>query len=160
MQFPKQTVIVLGSAGLMVLGAYSYRQPAANAGSHPSTAIRIAQSLKPATQTSNVRMTLSIGATPLHPGKHKLMLTVMNANGQPIATKNVQVAMIMPAKAMAAMGMSGMGEGTAKTSIKPAAKPGTFEVESNLSYGGQWQLKVNVKDTQPPANAVFNIAVK
>ena len=103
---------------------------------------------------------MMLDATSLKQGKSTLMLTVKNAKGQPIAAKEVQVALLMSKKEMESMGMKNMGEVSAKTQVKPAAAPGVFKVETNLPFGGNWQMKVNLKDAQAPASAVFNLRVK
>jgi hypothetical protein len=61
---------------------------------------------------------------------------------------------------MDAMGMKGMGEGSAKTQVKSAASPGTYDIETTIPFAGNWQLKVDLKEAKPPASAVFNLAVK
>ena len=99
-------------------------------------------------------------ATSLQQGKSTLMLTVKNAKGQLIAAKDVQVALLMSEKEMESIGMKSMSEGLAKTQVKPVAAPGAFEVKTNLPFNGNWQMKVNLKDGQAPASAVFNLRVK
>ena len=103
-------------------------------------------------------MTLKAGNTPLKIGKNTLMLSVMDAKtGKPLAVKKIGIEMVMSAKEMKAMGMDGMGSGSAKTEVKSASM-GMFKVTTNPSYGGNWQLQVKVKDIN--ANAVFDIVVK
>lgn len=125
-----------------------------------SSKVKGAQGLKPATQTGKVRMPLKTASTPLKSGKNKLMLTIADAKGQPIAAKNIQAAMLMTAREMGAMGMSGMGQASAKTQVKPNNNPSVFEVETSFPYSGNWELRVNLTGTQPPASAVFKLAVK
>jgi len=170
----KWLLMVLGSAGLISLGACSNGQQAANSGSSPAVSdskttpetsqsgIALAgQVIEPATQTGEARMTLKTAATPLKIGKNTLMLTVLDAKtGKPLAVKDVAVEMTMSEQEMKAMGMGGMGAGSAKTQVKPATSPGTFEIETSPPFGGKWQMKVNLKDTQPPASAIFALAVK
>jgi hypothetical protein len=166
MRVSRRIFVGLSSVGLLLLGVLSHGQKAAFAASglmastEQVSKVKGDQGLKPATQTGKVRMTLKMASTPLKSGKNKLMLTITDAKGQPIAAKNVQVAMIMTAKEMDAMGMSGMGQASAKTQVKPIKNLGMFEVETSLPYGGNWELRVNLTDTQPPARAVFKLAVK
>ncbi len=171
MKFSKRILIVLSGAGLLLLGACSSGQQTASPGSSPAASPsgsmskmeqpnQGGQSLKPVSQTGEAQMTLSSTANPLPQGKNTLMLTVMDAQGQSIAAKDVQVAISMSAKEMDAMGMKGMGEGSAKTTMKPAAAPGQFEVATSLPFGGNWELKAEVKDAKSPASAVFKLAVK
>lgn len=171
MKFSKQILIVLSSVGLIGLGAYSSQASLDNSSTlfasstiteaQQPDSLKIAQSFKPATQTGEVRMTLSGMSTPLKPGKQKLTLMVINAKtGKPTASKDVQVTLTMSAKEMDAMGMKGMGEGSAKTQVKPASSPGIYDIETTVPFAGNWQLKVDLKQAKPPANAVFNLAVK
>lgn len=173
MKFSRRILIALSGAGLLLLGACSSGQQAASPGSSPaaspsdsmskmeqSSNTQGGQSIAPVTQTGEARMSLNTPANPLPQGKNMLMLTVMDAKGQPVAAKEVQVAMIMTAKEMDAMGMKGMGEGSAKTQVKPGTSPGVYEIETSFPFHGNWELKVNLKDAQPPASAVFNVAVK
>lgn len=168
----KLLLIALGSAGLISLGACNNGQQAANSGSSPAVSSSTTmpeteqsgkatggQAIQPATQTGEARMSLNSAATPLKQGKNTLMLTVMDAKtGKPLAVKNVGVEMTMSEQEMKAMGMEGVG--TAKAQVKPASSPGMFEIQSNIPMSGKWQMKVNIKDTQPPASAVFDVAVK
>lgn len=159
----KLLLIVLSSGGLIFLAAWSNGQQIANLGmslAQASTASN-GQVIKPTSQTGKARMTLNAAATPLKQGKNTLMLTIMDAKtSKPKAFKDVRVEMVMSEAEMKAMGMGGMGAGSAKTQVKPAASPGMFEIQTSLPFGGKWQMKVNIKDTQPPASAVFNVAVK
>lgn len=171
MRLSKQILMFLGGAGLLLLAACSSGQPSAS--SSPSAASpdamaktdmaktdqsSNAQMIAPATQTGEARMMLD--AASLKQGKNTLTLTVKDAKGQPIAAKDVQVALMMSAKEMESMGMKGMGDGSAKTQVKPATAPGAFAVETDLPFSGNWQMKVDLKDAQPPASAVFNLPVK
>lgn len=170
----KLLLMVLGIAGLISLGACSNGQQAANSGSSPAISFLNTmnetkqsdkaaggQVVEPVTQTGEARMTLKTAATPLKTGKNALMLTVMDAKtGKPLAVKDVKVEMTMSEQEMKLMGMEGMGAGSAKTQVKPAASAGTFEIETSLPFGGKWQMKVNLKNTQPSASAVFDLAVK
>lgn len=171
MKFSKRILIVLSGAGLLLLGACSSGQQTASPGSSPAASPsgsmskmeqpnQGGQSLKPVSQTGEVQMTINPTASPLPQGKNTLMLTVMDAKGQPIAAKDVQVAISMSAKEMDAMGMKGMGEGSAKTTLTPAAAPGQFAIATSLPFGGNWQLKAEVNDAKPSASAVFKLAVK
>lgn len=165
MQFPQRIFIFLGSVGLLFLGACSNGQQAATPDTSPAAEVtsgptQRTQSLKPATQTGEVHMTLNVPAHPLPQGKNMLMLNVIDAKEQPVIAQNVQVAMTMTAKEMEAMGMKGMGEGSAKTQVKPASSPGTYDIETTIPFVGNWQLKVDLKEAQPPASAVFNLAVQ
>lgn len=158
----KLLLIVLSSGGLIFLAAWSNGQQIPNLGMSLAQAgsASNAQVIKPATQTGKVRMTLKAAATPLKQGKNTLLLSVMDAKtSKPLAVKDVRVEMVMSEAEMKAMGMGGMGAGSAKTQVKPAASPGMFEIQTSLPFGGKWQMKVNIKDTQPPASAVFNVAV-
>lgn len=159
----KLLLIVLSSGGLIFLAAWSNGQQIANLGMSLAQAgpASNAQVIKPATQTGKVRITLNAAATPLKQGKNTLLLSVMDAKtSKPLAVKDVRVEMVMSEAEMKAMGMGGMGAGSAKTQVKPAASPGMFEIQTSLPFGGKWQMKVNIKDTKPPASAVFNVAVK
>ena len=166
MKLSEQILIFFSGAGLLLLAACSSGQPSASnspVAASPDAMAKTDQSsnaqvIAPATQTGEARMMLD--ATSLKQGKNTLMLTVKDAKGQPIAAKEVQVALLMSEKEMESMGMKGMGEGSAKTQVKPAAAPGTFEVETNLPFSGNWQMKVDLKDAQAPASAVFNLPVK
>ncbi|PHJ71120.1 hypothetical protein VF14_00390 [Nostoc linckia z18] len=159
----KWLLIVIGSMGVISLGACSNGQQVDNSGNNPtvssSKTTTGSQVIEPATQTGEAHMILNTEATPLKTGKSTLMLNVTDAkSGKPLAVKNVAVEMVMSEQEMKAMGMEGVG--TAKTQIKPTSSPGMFEIQSSLPYGGNWQLKVNLKDIQPTASAVFNVAVK
>jgi hypothetical protein len=88
------------------------------------------------------------------------MLKVVDSSGKPLTNKAVQAQMTMTAKEMDAMGMKGMGAASAKTQVKPSTTPGLFAIETTIPFGGNWQLKVNLNTVQPPATAVFNLAVK
>lgn len=165
MKLSKSILMFFGGAGLLLLAACSSGQPSAN--SSPATSPDAmakteqssnAQTIAPASQTGEARMMLD--AASLKQGKNTLTLMVKDAKGQPIAAKDVQVALVMSAKEMDAMGMKGMGEGSAKTQVKPATAPGTFAVEAEVPFSGNWQMKVDLKDAQPPASAVFNLPVK
>lgn len=159
----KLLLIVLSSGGLVFLATWSNGQQIANLGISLAQAGTVSngQVIKPTTQTGKARMTLNAADTPLKQGKNTLMLTVMDAKtGKPLAVKDVGVEIVMSEEEMKAMGMGGMGAGSAKTQVKPAASPGMFEIQTSLPFGGKWQMKVNIKDTQPPASAVFNVAVK
>jgi hypothetical protein len=155
-------LVALGSIGLISIAACSNGQPAASNHTERSIALESGTAsgnvLKPSIQTGAARMTLKAGNTPLKIGKNTLMLSVMDAKtGKPLAVKKIGIEMVMSAKEMKAMGMDGMGAGSAKTEVKPASM-GMFKVTTNPSYGGNWQLQVKVKDIN--ANAVFDIVVK
>ncbi|BAU15780.1 hypothetical protein LEP3755_63450 (plasmid) [Leptolyngbya sp. NIES-3755] len=171
MKFSKPMLIFLSGAGLLLFAACSNGQPTANSPSSiaspdsmaktetaKNTASSNLQMLTPTTQTGDARMTLD--ASSLKQGKNTLTLTAKDSKDQAIAAKDVQVAVTMSDKEMEAMGMKGMGEGAAKTQVKPAAAPGAYAVETELPFGGNWQLKVDLKDAQPPASAVFTLPVK
>lgn len=165
MHFPKRLFIFLGSAGLLFLAACSNGQETAtsNSSSVPKTTsspTQGTQSLKPASRMGEIHMTLNVSANPLPQGKNTWTLMVMDAKEQPVVAQNVQVAMTMTAKEMDAMGMKGMGEGSAKTQVKPGSSAGTYDVETTVPFAGNWQLKVDLKEAKPPASAVFNLAVK
>lgn len=166
MQFPKRFLILLGSTGLLFLGACSNGQEAATSSSSPATETTSSpaqgsQRLKPATETGAAQMSLNVPATPLSQGKNKLtLMTMMDTKAQPVDAKEVQVTLTMSAKEMDSMGMKGMGEGSAKTEVKPASSPGTYDIETTVPFAGNWQLKVDLKQAKPPASAVFNLAVK
>jgi len=170
MKLSRRILIALSGAGLVLLGACSSGQQAANPGTssssdsmskmEPSSSNQEGQRIAPVTQTGEARMSLNVAANPLAQGKNMLMLTVMDAKGQPVTAKEVQVAMMMTAKEMDAMGMKGMGEGSAKTQVKPGTSPGVYEIETSFPFHGNWELKVELKDAQSPASAVFNVAVK
>ncbi|NJN39311.1 MAG: hypothetical protein HC790_12345 [Acaryochloridaceae cyanobacterium CSU_3_4] len=85
---------------------------------------------------------------------------VMDAKEQPMVAQNVQAAMTMTVKEMDAMGMKGMGEGSAKTQVKPGSSVGTYDIGTTVPFAGNWQLKVDLKQAKPPASAIFNLAVK
>lgn len=166
MQFSKTILILLGSAGVLFLGACSNGQevttpissPAAETTSSPAQGT---QSLKPAAETGAAQMSLNVPANPLSQGKNRLtLMTMMDAKAQPVDAKKVQVILRMSAKEMDSMGMKGMGEGSAKTQVKPASVPGTYDIETTVPFAGNWQLKVDLKQAKPPASAVFNLAVK
>lgn len=173
MRFSKQFLVVLASAGLLLLGACSSGQQTASSGSSPAaspsnsigkmeqpSSTQSGRSLTPISHTGDAQMTLNLPANPLPQGKNMLMLSVMDTKGQPVVAKEVQVAMTMTDKEMAMMGMKGMGEGSAKTTVKPAASPGQFEIGTSFPFGGNWDLKVDVKDVKPPASAAFKVPVK
>lgn len=158
----KWLLLAVGSIGLISLGACSKGGSTASSDSSQTVAVESGTAsgnvLKPSTQTGAAKMTLKAGNTPLKVGKNTLMLSVMDAKtGKPLAVKNIGVEMVMTAKEMTTMGMSGMGAGTAKTEVQPASM-GMFKVTTNPGYGGNWQLQVKVKDID--ANAVFDLAVK
>lgn len=155
----KLPLIVLTSLGVSLLASCSNAQQANNAVNSPSVLVAKAATggqIEPDTHTGTAHITLKTAA-PLKIGKSTLMLTVTDAKGKP--AKNVTAQMVMTEKEMKGMGMDGMGAGTAKTQVKPGSKPGTFEVQTSLPYGGNWELNVSVKDAQP-SSAVFNLAVK
>lgn len=169
----KWLLIGLASTGVIFLGACSNGQQSANSGSSSpdlsssktvtetgqSSIASSSQVIEPATHMGEARMTLKTEATPLKTGKSTLKLNVTDAKtGKPLAAKNVAVQMVMSEQEMKAMGMEGVG--TAKTQVKSASSPGMFEIQTSLPYAGNWQLKVNLKDIQPTASAVFNLAVK
>ena len=157
MKFLRLPLIVLTSLGVGLLAFNSNAQQV----NSPSALVAKAATggqIEPNTHTGTAHITLKTSA-PLKMGKNTLMLTVTDAKGKLVAAKNVTVQMVMTAKEMKAMGMDGMGAGTAKTQVKPGAKPGTFEVQTSLPYRGNWELNVSVKDSQP-SSAVFNLAVK
>ncbi len=159
----KLVLIILGSAGLISLGACNNGQTASSdsnqAVSSPSGTATGSQVIKPASQTGSALMTLNAEAIPLKIGKNTLMLAVMDAKtGKPLAVKDVGVEMIMTEKEMKAMGMEGAG--SAKIEVKPATSPGMFAIQTSLPFGGNWQMKVNLKDAQPTASAVFDVVVK
>ena len=157
MKFLRLPLIVLTSLGVGLLAFNSNAQQV----NSPSALVAKAATggqIEPNTHTGTAHITLKTSA-PLKMGKNTLMLTVTDAKGKLVAAKNVTVQMVMTAKEMKAMGMDGMGAGTAKTQVKPRAKPGTFEVQTSLPYGGNWELNVSVKGSQP-SSAVFNLAVK
>jgi hypothetical protein len=168
----KYILIVLSSVGLLFLAACGNGQQSSPSSSgsaeSPSASMSEAggsgmaqgkQKLEPATQTGDARITLG-KSDPLKQGKNTFMLTVVDPAGQPLDVKNVQAQMVMTAKEMDAMGMKGMGEGSAKTQVKSAASPGTYDIETTIPFAGNWQLKVDLKEAKPPASAVFNLAVK
>ena len=161
MKFLRLPLIVLASLGVSLLASRSNAQHVNTPVNSPSVLVAKAATggqIEPNTHTGTAHITLKTAA-PLKMGKSRLMLTVTDAKGKPLAAKNVTAQMVMTAKEMKAMGMEGMGAGTAKTQVKPGAKPGTFEVQTSLPYGGNWELNVSVKDAQP-SSAVFNLAVK
>jgi len=160
MKFFKLPLIVVSSLGVSLLASCSNAQQVNSPVNNPPVLVAKAAGaqVEPNTHTGTARITLKTAA-PLKMGKNTLMLTVTDAKGKPLAAKNVTVQMVMTAKEMKAMGMDGMGAGTAKTQVKPGAKPGTFEVQTSLPYRGNWELNVSVKDSQP-SSAVFNLAVK
>jgi hypothetical protein len=173
MKFTKRILSSFSVIGLLFLGACSYSsKPQADSSNSqntpPSDAIskkeqstitKGIQTITPKEKMGNSQMTLSV-ANPVQQGKNTLTLMVVDSEGKPLASKNVLVVTTMSAQEMDAMGMKGMGEGSAKTTVKPSALPGTFEINTDLPFGGTWHLKVDVKDTQPPANAIFDLAVK
>jgi YtkA-like len=162
MKSVKWPLIVLGSMGAIFLASCSNAQPVDNSASSPNPAVLVSKAMtagqiEPDTHTGKAHITLQT-TTPLKMGKNKLILTMTDAKtGKPLAAKNVAVQMLMTAQAMQGMGMTGVG--TAKTQVKSAAAPGVFEIQTSLPFGGDWQLKVNLKDVQP-TSAVFNLAVK
>ena len=161
MKFFKLPLIAIGSLGVSLLASCSNAQQVSTPASSPPVLVAKTApggQIEPNTHTGKAHITLKTAA-PLKIGKSTLMLTVTDAKGKPVAAKNVTVKMVMTAKEMKAMGMDGMGAGTAKTQVKPGATPGTFEVQTSLPYGGNWELNVSVKGTQP-SSAVFNLAVK
>ena len=161
MKFFKLPLIIASSLGVSLLASCSNAQQANSPVNSPSVLVAKAATggqIEPDTHTGTAHITLKT-ATQLKMGKSTLMLTVTDAKGKPLASKNVTVQMVMTAKEMKAMGMDGMGAGTAKTQIKPGSKPGTFEIQTNLPYGGNWELNVSLRDA-PPNSAVFNLAVK
>ena len=161
MKFLRLPLIVLTSLGVSLLASCSNAQQVNSPVTNPSVLVAKASTggqIEPNAHTGTAHITLKTSA-PLKIGKSTLMLTVTDAKGKPLAAKNVTAQMAMTAKEMKAMGMEGMGAGTAKTQVKPGAKPGMFEVQTSLPYGGNWELNVSVKDAQP-SSAVFNLAVK
>lgn len=161
MKFLRLPLIVLTSLGVSLLASCSNAQQVNSPVTNPSVLIAKAATggqIEPNTHTGTAHITLKTSA-PLKIGKSTLMLTVTDAKGKPLVAKNVTAQMVMTAKEMKGMGMDGMGGGTAKTQVKPGAKPGTFEVQTSLPYGGNWELKVDLKDAKP-SSAVFNLAVK
>ena len=160
MKFFKLPLIVVSSLGVSLLASCSNAQQVNSPANNPPVLVAKAAGgqVEPNTHTGTAHITLKTAA-PLKMGKNTLMLTVTDAKGKPLSAKNVTVQMVMTAKEMKAMGMDGMGAGTAKTQVKPGATPGTFEVQTSLPYGGNWELNVSVKGTQP-SSAVFNLAVK
>ena len=157
----KLPLIVLTSLGVSFLASCSNAQQVNSPANNPPVLVAKAATggqVEPNTHTGTAHITLKTAA-PLKMGKSTLMLTVTDAKGKPLAAKNVTVQMVMTAKEMKAMGMDGMGAATAKTQVKLGATPGTFEVQTSLPYGGNWELNVSVKGTQP-SSAVFNLAVK
>lgn len=173
MKFSGRILILLSGAGLLLLGACSGGQQTSSSGSSPAASpsdsmtkmeqpggIQGSQTVIPTKQTGEAQITLNVSANPLPQGKNMLMLTVVDSKGQPLAAKELQVSMMMTPQEMDAMGMKGVGEGSAKTTVKPAASSGQFEIGTNFPFGGNWDLKVDVKDTKPPASAVFKIPVK
>lgn len=161
MKFSKLPLITIGSLGVSLLASCSNAQQVSTPASSPSVLVAKAATggqIEPNTHTGAAHITLKT-ATPLKMGKSTLILTVTDAKGKPLAAKNVTVEMVMTAQEMKAMGMDGMGAGSAKTKVKPGSKPGMFEVQTSLPYSGNWELKVSLKDPQP-SSAVFNLAVK
>ncbi len=159
MKFFKLPLIAIGSLGVSLLASCSNAQQVSTPASSPPVLVAKTApggQIEPNTHTGKAHITLKTAA-PLKIGKSTLMLTVTDAKGKPLATKNVTAQMVMTEKEMKGMGMDGMG--TAKTQVKPGSAPGMFEVQTSLPYGGNWELKVSVKDTQP-SSAIFNLAVK
>ena len=118
-----------------------------------------AAELKAASQTGNARISLNALTTPLKQGKNTLTLKVVDAKtGKPLDAKEVKVETTMSAKEMETMGMKGMGDGTARTQVVSAGKPGTFSVKTSLPFGGNWQMKATL--VQPATTAVFDVPVK
>ncbi len=158
----KRLIIALGIVGLISLGACSLGQPTASSSSKQAVSSESStdtSSLKPTTQTGEASITLNSVVTPLKTGKNTLMLSVMDAKtGKPLVVDNIKVEMVMTEKEMKVMGMDGTG--SAKTVVKPASSPGMFEISTSLPYAGNWQLKANIGDMQPPASAIFDLVVK
>ena len=155
----KLPLIILASLGVSFLASCSNAQQVNSPVNSPSVLVAKAATggqIEPNTHTGTAHITLKTAA-PLKIGKTTLLLTVIDAKGKP--AKNVTAQMVMTEKEMKGMGMEGMGAGTAKTQVKPGSAPGMFEVQTSLPYGGNWELRVSVKDTQP-SSAVFNLAVK
>ncbi|MBC7879898.1 MAG: FixH family protein [Anaerolineae bacterium] len=110
-------------------------------------------------QTGSAHLVLDVPVSPLKQGKNTLTLKVTDAKtGKPLAIKDIKVETTMTAKEMEAMGMGGMGSGSAKTAISPTKAPGTYNLKTILPFGGNWQMKVSAK--QPSASAVFAVVVK
>lgn len=115
--------------------------------------------IKSTSPTGSARLVLDVPASPLKQGKHTFTLKVTDAKtGKPLALKDIKVETTMTAKEMEAMGMGGMGSGSAKTEISPAKAPGSYNVKTSLPYGGNWQVTVSAK--QPPLSAIFTVMVK
>ncbi|WP_218079521.1 FixH family protein [Anthocerotibacter panamensis] len=121
------------------------------------TATAHASDLKPTTQMGPAKMILTVAATPLKTGKNTLTLKVTDAKGKPLATQDIKAKLTQSEQEMAAMGMAGMGSGSAKAEVKSTA-PGTFEISTRLPFGGKWDLQVSL--TKPPASASFSVPVK
>jgi hypothetical protein len=115
--------------------------------------------IKSTSQTGSAHLVLDVPESPLKQGKSILTLKITDAKtGKPLAVKDIKVETIMTAKEMEAMGMGGMGAGSAKTEISPAKAPGTYNLKTSLPFGGNWQIKVSAK--QPSSSAAFTVAVK
>ncbi|WNZ28109.1 hypothetical protein HJG54_34990 (plasmid) [Leptolyngbya sp. NK1-12] len=166
MKLSKLVLIVFSMTGLTFLAACGTGQ-STGSGSRPTAASDTtgkteasSRDIQPVTQTGNARMTLSELTMPLPQGKTTLRLVVADPTGQPLAVQGIEAEMTMSEQAMEAMGMKEMGAGSAKTEVKSAASPGTYDIETNFPFGGDWQLTVALNDAQPPARAVFDIPVQ
>lgn len=113
--------------------------------------------LKAKDQSGDARIALSAPSS-LKQGKNTFTLSLKDKSGKPLAAKDVKVEATMSEREMDTMGMKGMGGGSAKTEVTPGKAPGTFDVKTNLPFGGNWQMKVSFK--QPLTSAVFIVPVK
>jgi Cu(I)/Ag(I) efflux system membrane fusion protein/cobalt-zinc-cadmium efflux system membrane fusion protein len=109
---------------------------------------------QPQTQGPSVSANLTTDPDPPAHGKNKLIVTLKDAAGKPLAGAQVSVTFYMAA--MPAMGMAAMKAQSTLTDQGNGTYSGTIALEG----GGTWQATITAtKDGQPLANKQFNVTV-
>src|SRR6266478_5508613 len=109
---------------------------------------------QPQAQGPAVSVNLTTDPNPPARGKNKLILTLKDAAGKPLAGAQVSVTFYMAA--MPAMGMAAVKAQSTLTDQGNGSYSGTIDLQS----GGAWQVTITAtKDGRPVANKQFNATV-
>ena len=109
---------------------------------------------QPQTQGPAVNANLTTDPNPPGRGKNKLIVTLKDATGKPLAGAQVSVTYYMAA--MPTMGMAAM---KAQSTLTDQGN-GTYSGAIDLQSGGTWLVTITAtKDGQPVANKQFNASV-
>jgi Cu(I)/Ag(I) efflux system membrane fusion protein/cobalt-zinc-cadmium efflux system membrane fusion protein len=109
---------------------------------------------QPQTQGPAVSVNLTTDPNPPARGKNKLIVTLKDSAGKPLAGAQVSVTFYMAA--MPSMGMAAVKAQSTLTDQGNGTYSGTIDLQS----GGTWQVTITAtKDGQPVANKQFNVTL-